>query len=204
MRQIKRASRADREIIEQLRISEFNRSSEFKLLKPEKLLWSSVDDASIVLVVIDDKGKAIATMRGITTHSPVDADKIVQCSVPKNSQYPIIIFTSAATLKPLRRNGFNQLLRLYFLKYALSYGIQTLVSPVYKNAPRIEFMASLGYQFITPERNWQTKLHPTSERQLGILTADKFEQAISIIEKRNTQLIIDYPWQGESPPWKTP
>ncbi len=196
MKQIKNGTRQDKSLIEELRISEFSRSTEFKLLKPDKLRWSQTDDESIVLVVIDEKDTAIATMRGITVENSTTAEKTLQCTIPETVKFPIMIFTSAATLKPFRRKGFNQLIRLYFLKYALNNNIKTLVSPIYSNAPRIDFMGKLGYEFITPEKNWQDKLNPTSERQLGILNAEKIEHAIAIIENFNALLIADYPWNG--------
>ncbi len=197
MRQIKQATRHDQKKIEALRISEFSRSADFTLLKPEKLLWSQTDDDSIVLLILNEHGIALSTMRGVTAPDCAAAEKILKCSVPETVKFPVTIFTSAATLKPFRRRGFNQLLRLYFLKYARCNNIQTLISPVYKNAPRIKFMKKLGYKFITPETNWQKKLDPKSERQLGLLTATKIERAISVIEQCNAKLIHAYPWQGE-------
>ncbi|SLM31171.1 hypothetical protein MTBBW1_280007 [Desulfamplus magnetovallimortis] len=197
MKQIKKATEQDRKKVEELRISEFSRSTEFTLLKPEKLLWSKTDDESIVLLVLDENMTALSTMRGITVNERTEAEKILKCTVPASTDFPAIIFTSAATLKPFRRRGFNQLLRLYFIQYALKNSIKTLLSPVYKNAPRIEFMKKLNYIFITPEKNWQKKLNPKSERQLGILVCEHFEHAINIIKQNNSFLIKEYPWHGQ-------
>ncbi|MBF0389042.1 MAG: hypothetical protein HQK71_02950 [Desulfamplus sp.] len=196
MKQVRRALKEDKHIIEELRISEFNRSGEFKLLKPEKLLWSDIDDANIVLVVFDENNNAVSTMMGITVYEAKEAEAIINCSVPDTLHFPSIIFTSAATLYPLRRSGFNQLIRYYFLLYGQKVDIKTFISPVYKNAPRIKFMKMLGYEFVTPERNWQTKLNPNSERQLGLLEASKIPEALSVIEKYRRAIIDEYKWQG--------
>ncbi|MBF0411819.1 MAG: hypothetical protein HQK70_03800 [Desulfamplus sp.] len=197
MKHIRRALKEDKHIVEKLRISEFNRSTEFKLLKPEKLLWSAIDDANIVLVVFDDNNNAISTMMGVTVHGVEEAEEMINCSVPGIVKFPAMIFTSAATLQPFRKMGLNQLLRYYFLLYGLTTNIQTFISPVYTCAPRIKFMAMLGYQFITPERNWQTKLNPLSERQLGLLDASQISNALSIIEHYKQETLDEYPWQGE-------
>lgn len=196
IRQIRQATRQDRKKVENLRISEFNRSTEFTLVQPEKLLWSKTDDKNIVLLIQDDKGAALSTMRGITVQGHAAAENLLKCTVPQDVRFPVMIFTSAATLKPFRRRGFNQLLRLYLIKCAMNNNIETLISPVYQNAPRIQLMASLGYEFIIPEKNWQKKLNHHSERQLGILTSDKFKDAIAMIEQHNAQLIGLCPWHG--------
>jgi len=196
MRQIRRALKEDKQIIEELRISEFNRSTEFKLLKPEKLLWSATDDANIVLVVFDENETAISTMMGVTVYKVRDAEEIINCSIPGIVKFPAMIFTSAATLKPGRQMGLNQLLRYYFLLYGSKTGIQTFISPIYKNAPRIKFMTMLGYEFITPEKNWQSKLDPLYERQLGLLDILKIPNALSIIKQYKKQTLDQYSWQG--------
>ncbi|MBF0229798.1 MAG: hypothetical protein HQK63_09480 [Desulfamplus sp.] len=196
MKLIRRALKEDKSIIENLRISEFSRSTEFKLLKPEKLMWSEIDDNNIVLVVIDDNDTAISTMTGITVNNANDAENIINCSVPDIVKFPAMIFTNAATLKPFRRKGLNQLLRYYFLLYGANNNIKTFISPIYKNAPRIKFMEILGYKFITPERNWQTKLDPLSERQLGLLDASNIPNALSMINQYDKQTLEEYPWQG--------
>lgn len=196
MKHIRRALKEDKHIIEELRISEFNRSTEFKLLKPEKLLWSAIDDENIVLVVFDEKNTAISTMMGITVYNANEAESIINCSVPDIVKFPAMLFTSVATLKQFRRMGLNQLLRYYFLLYAEKNNIQTFISPVYKNAPRVKFMEIMGYEFVTPERNWQTKLDPLSERQLGLLDSSKISHALSIIREYKESTLEEYPWQG--------
>lgn len=196
MQHIRRVLKQDKEEIERLRISEFNRSTEFKLVKPEKLLWSEVDENNIVLAVFDENDTAISTMMGITVKEQSHAEKILNASLPDTILFPAIIFTSAATLKPFRRRGFNQLLRYYFMQYASSNKIKTLISPIYKGAPRIQFMELLGYEFIIPERDWQTKLTPTSQRQLGIFDCSKISNAMSVIQKYNSDVIDQYPWHG--------
>ena len=197
MRHIRRALREDKNIIEEIRISEFNRSTEFKLLRPEKLLWSEIDDNSIVLVVFDENNTAISTMMGITTHNTNETEDIINCSVPDIVKFPAMLFTSAATLEPFRRMGLNQLLRYYFLLYASKNNIQTFISPVYKSAPRVKFMKMMGYEFVAPERNWQTKLDPRSERQLGLLDSSKIPHALSTIEFYKKDTLNKYTWQGE-------
>ena len=195
MKLIRKSTNSDIKRIEELRISEFSRSTEFSLLKPEPLMWSELDSQSLVLVVLDGEN-AISTMRGVKAEDRKYAESILQCTVPEDTLFPSLIFTSAATLKPLRKKGFNQLLRLYFLHFGIFNNIKTFMSPVYKNAPRIDFMKTLGYKLITPEKNWQKKLNPKSERQLAILKKESFKNAINIIEERNYNLIKEFPWKG--------
>ncbi|MBF0259915.1 MAG: hypothetical protein HQK62_13975 [Desulfamplus sp.] len=196
MKHIRRTFKHDKKIIEELRISEFNRSTEFKLLKPEKLQWSSIDDENIVLAVFDDNGTAISTMAGVTVHTLSEAENLTKCTVHKSVKFPAMIFASAATLSTFRRTGLNQLIRYYLLLYGTTIDIKTFISPIYKNAPRSKFLKILGYEFVNPEKNWQTKLDLLSERQLGLLDVSKIPEVLFLIRNYKGNLLDEYPWQG--------
>lgn len=190
------AAQDDKKKIEALRICEFRRSDQFSLIKAEKLKWSQTDEESIVLVVLGTGHTAISTMRGTPVNTANTAENFIKCSITNDTRFPAMLFSSTATFKPMRKQGLNQLLRLYLIEYAMNHNIQTLISPVYKGAPRINFMKQLGYKFLTPEKNWQSKLLANSERQLALLTSEHFEHAIELIKQHYSNIIMDYPWAG--------
>lgn len=196
MKCIKLASHCDRTKINSLRLSEFQRSNEFALLKPEKLLWNHWDEEHIVLVAWA-ADRAVATMRAVVVRNFSEAEFCLECQVPSESAFPAMIFNAAATAWDYRKNGLNQALRYHLLKMAKRADIQTIFSPIYIGAPRITFMRALGYVFVTPEASWQDKLMPKSQRILGILNHSEFIRAIALLIQQRSDIIQSFPYQGE-------
>ena len=191
------ALRQYRDEINRLRITEFNRSDDFLLITPEKLLWNMNDERNVVLAAWNGDGHAVATMRAVTVKNIHEAQKCLECIVPEEIDYPAVVFNSAATHKHYRRLGLNQAIRYYFLKAALRADIQTFISPVYQGASRTRFMEQLGYRFIEPSKTWQTKLQPHSPRLLAILERGKIRHTLTIIEEKRGEILRQYPWRGE-------
>jgi hypothetical protein len=191
------ALRQYRDEINRLRITEFNRSDDFLLLNPDKLLWSVNDEGNAILAAWDGDRHAVATMRAVTIKNIQEAQKCLECFVPEEIVYPAVVFNSAATHKHHRCLGLNQAIRYYFLKAALRADIQTFISPVYLGASRTRFMEQLGYRFMEPGKTWQTKLQPHSPRLLAILERGKIRHALTLIEEKRGEILHQYPWQGE-------
>jgi len=136
-------------------------------------------------------------MRAVVVNNAIEAESCVQCVVPTDTEFPAMVFNSAATHWDYRGIGLNQLLRYYFLKIALDNRIQSLLSPMYEGAPRIRFMQDLGYQFKIPHLSWQNKLNPKAARILGVLVHAMMPQAIDFIEAHRHEIIKAYPWKGK-------
>jgi len=182
--------------ISQLRITAYNRSDDFLLLYPDKLLWS-VNDEGTVLVAWNGDGHAVATMRAETVKNSQEAQKNLECNVPEEIVFPAVIFNRAATHEDYRHLGLNQAIRYYFLEAILRADIQTTLSPVYLGASRTRFMEQLGYRFIDPGKTWQTKLQIHKPRLLAMLERDRMEHALTIIRKERRDILRQYPWRGE-------
>lgn len=191
------ALRQHRDEINRLRITAFNRSDDFLLLNPEKLLWSVYDEGASVLVAWNGDGHAVATMRAVTVKDIQEAQKCLECSVPEEIVCPTVVLNCGATHEHYRHLGLNQAIRHYFLKAALHADIQTILGPVYLGASRTRFMERLGYRFMEPDKTWQTKLQPNSPRLLAILERGKIGHALTIIEEERGETLRQYPWRGE-------
>lgn len=196
MKCIRRATSQDSDIINRLRINEFRRSTEFDLLLADQLKWNQCDDRHIVLSAWADRRTAVSTMRAVVINDIPEALESVQCSLPDRLAFPAIAFSSAATHMDYRRHGLNQAIRYYFLCAAIRCGIETILSPIYRGAPRIDFMKALGYRFMTPEKSWQTKLAPKKERILGILSRNRMGRAIDYLRTHRNEVLQAYPWKG--------
>lgn len=196
MKCIRRATSQDSDIINRLRISEFRRSTEFDLLQADQLKWNRRDDSQIVLAAWANPRTAVSTMRAVVVSDIPQALENVQCSLPDQLPFPAIAFSSAATHMDYRRQGLNQAIRYYFLCAAIRCGIEAILSPIYRGAPRIDFMKALGYRFMTPAKSWQTKLAPKKERILGILPRNRMGRAIDYLRTHRNDVLQAYPWKG--------
>ena len=49
-----------------------------------------------------------------------------------------------------------------------------------------------------PEKNWQDKLSPKTDRILGLLKHIHLEQAVSYIKTTRNKSISEFPWQGNA------
>lgn len=197
MKQIRIASAKDKKEVTALRTREFDRSKNFKLLKPGLLHWNHTDDAHTVLGIWNEHQEIIATLRLIRVANLQEAVKRLEADIPIAIHFPCLIFNSAATRQDYHRQGLNQLLRYYSIRAAQTHHIQHLISPVYLNAPRLALMEKLGYTFHEPPHTWQTKLAPYSPRILAVLEKNRFAPARDILEKAIPHLIDTYPWTGE-------
>src|SRR5690554_3666199 len=116
MKQIRLASVIDKKEVTALRIQEFARSRNFKLLKPDLLLWNDIDDTHTVLGVWNDLQEVIATLRLVRVSNMEEAVTRLEADIPVDIGFPCLIFNSAATRQDHHRQGFNQLLRYYSIQ----------------------------------------------------------------------------------------
>jgi hypothetical protein len=198
MKQIRMAIARDQKEITALRLQEFGRSRNFKVLKPEQLQWNDIDDTHTVLGVWNEHREVIATLRLVRVSNMEEAVTRLEADIPVKIGFPCLIFNSAATRQDHHRQGFNQLLRYYSIQAALTHDIRHLISPVYLNAPRLALMEQLGYTFHEPPRTWQTKLAPYSQRILAVMERSSFASALNYLETSIPHLITAYPWTGRS------
>lgn len=198
MKQVRVASAKDSDQISNLRLTEYQSSKDFILVNSIFLEWGGNDKNCPVISVWNEEDEVIATILLTPVKNTQSAIEIIEYNLPTEISFPALVFSKAATKKSYRKKGLNQLLRYYCIKAALDYNINSLLSPVFKQAPRIAFMKEMGYQFYTPLETSQTKLIPVSIRKLAVLERSKMEYAIKIIEKKIPNLIKEYPWQGES------
>jgi GNAT superfamily N-acetyltransferase len=196
MKCVRQATSQDSDTISLLRINEYRRSTEFDLLLAEQLKWNRWDEKHIVLAAWADHQTVVSTMRAVVVGNVREALECVQCSLPDALEFPVIVFNAAATRADYRRQGLNQALRYHFLRAAVRCRIKAILGPVYRGAPRIDFMKALGYRFLTPEKSWQTKLAPKKERILGILPLKHMGQAIDYIRTHRNEVLQSYPWKG--------
>jgi hypothetical protein len=196
MNHVRLASKKDQDQITNLRLKEFGRSKDFKLLKPGLLKWNEIDNNNNVIEVLHKGNEVIGTIRVILVFNKKEAIHFIECEPPVKLSFPALVFNSAVTKKAYQGIGINQILRYYCLTAAMDQDINIVMSPIYQKATRIKFMKKLGYQCHTLTHSWQKKLLPNSPRELAVLNRNQFSNAIKIIEKSIPKLIQEYPWYG--------
>jgi len=196
MKVIKRATFADKSAISTLRIEEFKRANEFLLVKPKRLLWGKCDDDNVVLGAWDGPD-AVSTMRAVFIRNSDQATQCLQCTVPAQVAYPAIVLNSGATRMEYRGIGLNSALRYYVIEAAERDKIKSILGPIYKGAPRTNFMQKLGYTFITPTKSWQNKLNPKKVRLLALLKETQFNQAAALIKTSRSDILKEFTWAGD-------
>jgi hypothetical protein len=195
MKVIRQATLDDQATISALRIEEFKRANEFSLVRPERLLWDSCDDKNVVLGAWDGPD-AVSTMRAVLVRNSAQAIQCLQCTIPAHIIYPVIVLNSGATRLEYRGAGLNSALRYYVITAAQRNQIKTIMGPIYKGAPRTNFMQKLGYTFITPTKSWQNKLNPKKVRLLAFLKKSQFNQAATLIKTSRADVLREFPWAG--------
>lgn len=120
MKCIRRATRTDATEIYSLRLSEYMRAEEFRLVEPTVLVWNERDDRDVVLAAWDQRGHAISTMRGGIARDKREAEERIKCELPNEYVFPSLLLDRGATKEEYRGKALNAALRYYFFRGILS------------------------------------------------------------------------------------
>ena len=138
---IARASRETAALIVRLRLAAYGESREFRLLKPECLEWSRVDDEEVVLAAFTASGEAVSTTRGGIVRGAREAAEHLGCSVNLAAHhFPALLLSRGATERRAGQAGLHSALRYYFLRSILNSSICSALGMVYLSAPRTKLM----------------------------------------------------------------
>jgi len=198
MKHVRITSEQDSKQIADLRISEYQSSDDFKLVKSNFLKNNKSKGEAITLGVWNEQDEVIATLVLIFVDDIRKAEQKIESTIPTKISFPALIFRKAATKQAYRKKGLNQLLRYYSIKSALECGIHSLLSPVFEHATRTKFMEKIGYRFYSPLQISKDKLIPNTVRTLAVLNRDAMDNALRTIENSIPSLIKEYPWKGGS------
>lgn len=197
MKCIRRATRADAAEIYSLRLSEYMRAEEFRLVEPTRLLWNERDDHDVVLAAWDGDGKAISTMRGGIARDKQEAEERIRCTLPDAYTFPSLLLDRGATKEEHRGRALNSALRYHFFLAILDLPVHSVLGAVYAKAPRVNTMMSLGYTLFAPARNRQTHLLPSRPLLITYLQQSKIQDACGRLRALARSALDEYPWWGD-------
>lgn len=192
-----------------LRRREFSRSADL-LADARRVDWSTLDDESLVLAVLEG-GVPVATMAGaVLRHPDLSAelhDNPVPPEVPASAG--IMLLRRAATDHERRSVGFNSLLRWHFLRAAIEQGLEFLVGDVQVGASRVALLERMGYRL--HEGTWKYPWISANGGWIAVLNLKRDgERALAVLEPSVSALVAQYRcpavqgWNGfPRPPFET-
>jgi hypothetical protein len=200
---IARASRETAALIVRLRLAAYGESREFRLLKPECLEWSRVDDEEVVLAAFTASGEAVSTTRGGIVRGAREAAEHLGCSVNLAAHhFPALLLSRGATERRAGQAGLHSALRYYFLRSILNSSICSALGMVYLSAPRTNLMREIGYEFEAPKRVWDLEVEPIQPVMVAHLRADRIAKACQQLESLVGDTLRAYPWHGPPIVWQ--
>ena len=183
--------------VQELRCAAYKRSNEFYVEHSRAYQWSEDDDVSDVMVACDERGEALATMRGANADGRAEVEARFECSAELTDEmFPALLLERGATKGGSGGLGLNSLLRYHFLLGALRSETASVVGAVFDGAPRLHLLAELGYEFRQPTRTWDTNLRPRTQLILVTLPRHRIAQATETLRDRFGAVISAFPWHG--------
>ena len=142
---IRYATPADSDRITEFRITQFKTAKEFELINPSLL---ALQRGHIYLIEQDDQ--IISTMQIETSTDKEHFQKISTAHIPDPfDDFDTAYLSKGATIKEYRNSGLNSYLRRLTLLNAINNAsIESLTGFAYENAPRLNLLKDLGYEFI--------------------------------------------------------
>jgi len=188
---------ADANAVNALRLALYSQAREFRLLRPEQLVWNGRQDDGAVAAGWDADGRLISTMQTRLVPTRALAEERLGISVELDeSWFPAVILSRAATAPGHGRSGLNTVLRWHMLRAAQARGGRSLLGLVYAAAPRLNLMRDLGYRFQSPELVWDDEVEPIQPPLLAYLAAADFPAALEKFKLAAAEPIAAYPWRG--------
>ncbi|MFN8277213.1 MAG: hypothetical protein U0T84_07010 [Chitinophagales bacterium] len=182
---IRQANLDDSEQLTDFRISQFKTAKEFELLGTKDFssqygnVWVATRDSEI-----------ISTMQAEILANIYLLNSKVNCLLPDNFlTFDTLYLSKGATKKEYRNTGLNSLLRLYILQSIIdTTSIKSLSGIAYENAPRLNLLLRLGYEFAEIS-DWDSSVFkPIGKVFLLRLDRDNFNSAITEIKTETESL----------------
>jgi hypothetical protein len=190
---IRLATPSDYKNLSNFRIKQFQ-NNEKNFIKDSALL--SRQRGSVLVIENIKTKEIISTMQVECIKSADQFIDIYSSSYkidPDSKLFPSIYLSRVATVRPLRKSGFNSYLRLLVLKMAQKrIEISTLTGIVFEGDSRVPLLHEIGYQsyFIEPEKN--TYFSSSRKVLFAWLERKEFNKAAVLLESKIGSLKKDF------------
>ena len=191
------ADPADQEAVNALRLETYSAAPEFRLLRPDLLVWDVRDPSCTVLGGWEEAGRLVATIQCRVASSAAHAEALIGVSVEMAATcFPAVVMGRAATAPGRTGGGLNSVLRWHCLTAARDVGFRSVMGLAYQGAPRMRTMEAMGYRQWQPVRVWDPEVEPKSPPILVSLHQADFAAALDYLRPLAAERVAACPWQG--------
>ncbi len=110
--------------------------------------------------------------------------------------FPSILFGRVAINSVSRNEGFNSLLRYYYLGLGVDFPFKSMFASVFENAPRIGLLRDMNYRFAIPDDSHDSHIHVVTREYFVYLERKHFLPSFKFLETKFNDVISRYPWTG--------
>jgi len=198
MKRILIADERHKDAIAELIVSAYQTSLDFQLVNASYLRSECLtsDRDSCALIACDGE-RVLSAMHGKLCSDVNDVVRaLTHIKDPSVVPLPAFALYRAATVPEMRRSALNSLLRLHFLRIAISKQAKYMVGSIYQGADRTGTMNAMGYRFSSGHFRTDVLADRKSHACLALLNlitdADRAEQYLMEI---TTGLRTLFPFQ---------
>ena len=175
---IRFANSADNDSLTNFRIAQFKSAREFELVD-----FTLLAEQRGAIYIVELNGEIISTMQYELFNHPSKLCDSTHVHIADSFQdFNTLYLSKAGTLKEHRNMGLNSYLRLLILQTAIdSSSINSLTGVAYENAPRLQLLKRIGYEFINATLVDLKYIIPNGKVFLLNLRKEKFAKAHMIL-----------------------
>jgi hypothetical protein len=184
------------ESLNQFRFQNLIQSDSFRA-SPEAVSWNESDEKGKVLSVVTSQGEILSSMRAEIIHDSYElSQKLDFDDLDNHITLPVGLLGKASTDGRYRSSGFNTYLRYLAYQYFYKNNIRYVVGTMIPNAPRLNLLRELGYQFIENKAGWHRYGYKSDGKTLvGYLDLkSNYDQIMQTLEEKVSRNKKLYPF----------
>lgn len=188
--------------VENLRSIAYHNSTGFKVINEDVFekycRWCEKDDTGIVLLLLNENGDAISTLRGNVYFDSAEHEASNPSFAGHTGnfvKYPVLDMTFAATAPNYYNGGFLSVLR-YYMYFLHRHTVKSISGQVVKESVLFHTLQHLGYNFkeiAKTQPSFDKATKAVDKWMLAILDSKKFDWAIEILRTKYSETIKQYP-----------
>ena len=191
---IRMLERGDISALETLRLTAYQHATGTKLDDNSFLLWNELDEQSCILVMENDAGKIISTMRGTVIHQKEDLENFFDIRLHQEFLFPKLAVSRAATFLEYRGRHYTVVLRTVFLQACIRAGIEGIATTIQEDASRVPLFRDMGCQMEIADINHRSDsyFNNSSRVLFGMLKRKDFFSAYKVASERMVSNLSDF------------
>ena len=191
---IRMLEREDIPALETLRLTAYQHATGTQLEDNSFLLWNELDERSCILVMENEAGKIISTMRGTVMHQKEDLENFFDIRLHREFLFPKLAVSRAATFLEYRGRHYTVVLRTVFLQACIKAEIEGIATTIQEDASRVPLFRDMGCQMEVADISHRSDsyFHNSSRVLFGMLKRKDFFSAYKIANEKMVSKLSDF------------